>query len=262
MLPASLAAWVPVFIATATSACASAGASLVPSPHMATRRPCCWYSRISFSLASGVASARKSSTPASAAIAAAVSLLSPVIITVRDAHAAQFREALADAALDDVLELDHAERARAIGHHQRRARPGARRSRPRAAASGGSAPPCAVQPWLDRIGRALADLAAVEVDAAHARLRAEGDELRAERLHVAPANAVLLLGQHHDRAAFGRLVGQRGQLRRIGQLRGADARRRDEARRQAIAERDGAGLVEQQHVDVAGRLDRAARRWR
>jgi len=29
MLPASLAAWVPVFIATATSACARAGASLV-----------------------------------------------------------------------------------------------------------------------------------------------------------------------------------------------------------------------------------------
>ncbi len=32
MLPASLAACVPVFMATATSACASAGASLVPSP--------------------------------------------------------------------------------------------------------------------------------------------------------------------------------------------------------------------------------------
>ena len=36
MLPASLAAWVPEFIATATSAWASAGASLVPSPVMAT----------------------------------------------------------------------------------------------------------------------------------------------------------------------------------------------------------------------------------
>ena len=33
-------------------------------------------------------------------------------------------------------------------------------------------------------------------------------------------------------------------------------------RRLAVAERDGAGLVEQQHVDVAGRLDGAARRWR
>ena len=82
ILPASLAACVPLFIATATSAWASAGASLVPSPVMATRRPSAWYCRISLSLSSGVASARKSSTPASAAMAAAVSLLSPVIITV------------------------------------------------------------------------------------------------------------------------------------------------------------------------------------
>jgi hypothetical protein len=41
MLPASLAAWVPEFIATATSAWAKAGASLVPSPVMATRCPFC-----------------------------------------------------------------------------------------------------------------------------------------------------------------------------------------------------------------------------
>ena len=39
MLPASLAACVPVFMATATSAWASAGASFVPSPVMATRCP-------------------------------------------------------------------------------------------------------------------------------------------------------------------------------------------------------------------------------
>ena len=37
MFPASLAAWVPVFMATPTSAWARAGASLVPSPVMATR---------------------------------------------------------------------------------------------------------------------------------------------------------------------------------------------------------------------------------
>ena len=66
-------------------------------------------------------------------------------------------------------------------------------------------------------------LAAVEVDAAHARLRGEGDELRAQRLHVALADAVLLLGQHHDAAALGRLVGQRGELRGVGEL--GDARR-------------------------------------
>src|SRR3984885_4918795 len=83
MLPASLAAWVPEFMATATSAWANAGASLVPSPVIATSRPSLWYWRINLSFASGVASARKSSTPASAAMAAAVRRLSPVIITVR-----------------------------------------------------------------------------------------------------------------------------------------------------------------------------------
>ncbi|CKT69527.1 Uncharacterised protein [Mycobacterium tuberculosis] len=83
MLPASRAAWVPVFIATPTSACASAGASLVPSPVMATSRPPCCSRLMSASLSSGVASAKKSSTPASCAIALAVAGLSPVIITVR-----------------------------------------------------------------------------------------------------------------------------------------------------------------------------------
>ena len=83
MLPASRAATVPVFMATPTSAWASAGASLVPSPHMATSLPWDCSLRIRASLSSGVAWARKSSTPASAAMAAAVIGLSPVIITVR-----------------------------------------------------------------------------------------------------------------------------------------------------------------------------------
>ncbi len=83
MFPASLAACVPVFMATPTSACASAGASLVPSPVIATSRPPACSLRIRSILSSGVASARKSSTPASDAIACAVSGLSPVIMTVR-----------------------------------------------------------------------------------------------------------------------------------------------------------------------------------
>ena len=58
MLPASLAAAVPVFIATPTSACASAGASFVPSPVMATSRPPSCSRRINAILSSGVASAR------------------------------------------------------------------------------------------------------------------------------------------------------------------------------------------------------------
>jgi hypothetical protein len=82
MFPASLAACVPVFIATPTSAWASAGASFVPSPVIATSLPSACSRLMSAILSSGVASARKSSTPASEAIDAAVSGLSPVIITV------------------------------------------------------------------------------------------------------------------------------------------------------------------------------------
>ena len=54
----------------------------MPSPVIATMKPCSWFSRISRSLSSGFACARKPSTLASAAMAAAVSGLSPVIITV------------------------------------------------------------------------------------------------------------------------------------------------------------------------------------
>ena len=120
MLPASLAACVPVFIATPTSACASAGASLVPSPVIATSFPLACSSLISRIFASGVACARKSSTPASRAIAAAVRGLSPVIITVRMPMARKRCKAFADAAFDDVLEMNHAENLVALGNHQRR----------------------------------------------------------------------------------------------------------------------------------------------
>ena len=121
MLPASRAAWVPVFIATPTSAWASAGASLVPSPVIATSRPSACSSRISSSLRSGVASARKSSTPASSAIFAAVSRLSPVTITVRMPIARRRSKRLAHALLDGVLEVDDAEHLRVARDGERRA---------------------------------------------------------------------------------------------------------------------------------------------
>ena len=43
---------------------------------------------------------------------------------------------------------------------------------------------------------------------------------------LAAADAVLLLGQHDDRPALGRLVGQRRELRGVGQLASLDARQR------------------------------------
>ncbi len=64
--------------------------------------------------------------------------------------------------------------------------------------------------------------------------------------------------QVDDAAPLGGLVGQRGQLRRPGQLRRRRPRHREQLGRLPVAVGDGAGLVEQQHVDVAGRLDRTA----
>ena len=77
--------------------------------------------------------------------------------------------------------------------------------------------------------------------------------------NFAPAQSELLLRQHDDAAAFRRFVGQRAQVARrrpgrSGSTPGAGMKRR----RHAIAERDRAGLIEQQHIHVARRFDGAA----
>src|ERR1700688_1325065 len=262
MLPASRAACVPVFMATPTSACASAGASLVPSPHIATSLPLACSSRISFSLSSGVACARKSSAPASAAIAAAVIGLSPGIITVgmpmRGHSAKRFRMS----ALDDILELHDAEQAAVLGDRERGAsglrnfvrdrldlaRGIRHRALQHARGISGRDDPrltAAIDIVEDRVDRALADRGGAGVDAAHAGLRGKGNEGGVEFRHVAAADAVFLLCQHDDRAAFRGLVGQRGEVRRIGELLLVDAADGAERGGLAVAERDGAGLVEQ-----------------
>ena len=111
MLPASLAAEVPVFIATPTSAWASAGASFVPSPVIATRRPPSCSVLISAILSSGVASARKSSTPGLGGDRLGGQRVVAGDHHRADAHGPQLVEPLAHAGLDDVLEVDHAEGA-------------------------------------------------------------------------------------------------------------------------------------------------------
>ncbi len=111
----------------------------------------------------------------------------------------------------------------------------------------------------DRVGRTLADLAVVQIDAAHARLRGERHERRGQRLHVALAQIETVFREHDDAAAFRRFVGERGELRGVGQFLFAHAGGGNEQRGLPIAERDRAGLVEQQHVDVARGLDGAAR---
>ena len=104
----------------------------------------------------------------------------------------------------------------------------------------------------DRIHRALADARAGQIHAAHAGLRGEGHKLGVNAGQIAPAQVVLLLGQHHDGAALGSFVGERRKLRGIGQPLLAHVRRGHELRRLAVAQGDGAGLVEQQRIHVAG----------
>ncbi len=150
-----------------------------------------------------------------------------------DAHAAQFCKALADTALDDVLEVDDAEQAAVLGNRKRRAarlgdlvrnrlkfagsiRVDGRLQRTNRVAARHGLRRAAADIVEDRVHRALADRRRPGIDATHAGLCGEGHEGRGKLLHVAAADAVFLLGQHDDRAAFGRFVGERGKLCRIG----------------------------------------------
>ena len=78
-------------------------------------------------------------------------------------------------------------------------------------------------PTHDRIDRALADPAAVQVDAAHPGLRRERHELRMRLEQLPLADTVQLLRQHDDRSPLGRLVGERRELRDLGELLLLDA---------------------------------------
>ena len=78
------------------------------------------------------------------------------------------------------------------------------------------------------------------------------------RIEVRLRKAEIALGERHDRAAFGRFVREARGKRGGGEILHIDPAYRQELGRQAIAERDRAGLVEQKRVDVARRLDRTA----
>ena len=107
------------------------------------------------------------------------------------------------------------------------------------------------------IDRALAQPALADIDAGQPRHGREFDEFGAGGRRLAP-HVVFFLHHRDDRAAFGGLVGVACKQRRLGGLTLGHARYRNDLGRQPIAESDGAGLVEQQRIDVAGGLDRAA----
>ena len=77
----SMATSVPAPMARPTSARARAGASLMPSPTMATFRPSAWREATFFSLSWGRTPATTVSTPSARPTASAVRWLSPVSMT-------------------------------------------------------------------------------------------------------------------------------------------------------------------------------------
>ncbi len=89
-------------------------------------------------------------------------------------------------------------------------------------------------------------------------MRAERYEFGAETAEVATTEIVFFFGEHDDGAAFGGFVGEGGELGNVGQAFGADVGGGEKFRGLAIAEGDGAGLVEEKGVDVACSFDGAA----
>ena len=174
-----------------------------------------------------------------------------------DTHFAQFGKTLLDAALDDVLELNDTQKLAVPGDSQGRApRFGDRvgdfrqsRAIVRTGADMGQ----------DGIDRAFADGYPFRVNAADARVGRERNEAGIHGGHIAATDAVFLLGQHNNGASLGRLVGQRGQLRRFGQFLGGDAGGGVKIGCLTIAQGDGAGFVQKQRVHIAGRFHGAAR---
>nr|GFC69940.1 hypothetical protein [Tanacetum cinerariifolium] len=130
-----------------------------------------------------------------------------------DAHAAQALEALLNAGLDDVLQLDHAQNAVVFAHYQRRAT------------------------VAGHVGYVLGRLVG-EGLAGGVGQAADG---------VGLVEAAILARQLHDALALGRFVVQRGQHGGFYQLAFAHAGGGPKVRGLAVADGDGAGFVEQQH---------------
>ncbi len=252
MLAASLAADVPLFIASPTSDWARAGASFVPSPVIATRWPsaCSLRMKAIFVLGRGlgdeVVDARLPGDRRRRAWVVAGDHHRP------DAHPAELGEALDEPLLDRVLELDHAEHATVdsgwpagspprsaitVGRGQR-ARPASPPSRSAAMASTAplrisrrrrsSARRCVRVSAVNGISSAM-----VAVESAEAGLRRS----------VPPGCAELgepLSGELDDRAPLGRLVADRGDEGGRHGLGLGHARSRRDRRGQPVAVGDRA----------------------
>ncbi len=170
-----------------------------------------------------------------------------------DAHRAAARSKRSrDARLDDVLEVDHAER-RCVASATTSGVPPLRGDRRRRwpSSSAGTVPPCSLDPAPHRVGRALADLLGRRRSTPLIRgLRGERDEHGAGRRRASRSRIAVAAPWRARRCErpSGVSSASEGELGGVGQVRLGDAGDRDELDRLPVAAGDGARLVQQQGV--------------
>src|SRR5262249_17070102 len=139
-----------------------------------------------------------------------------------DAHLAKLGDAVLHPALDDILQVNNAQQALAIAHCKWR--PAVSRDsvarffdqfRYLSAAFN--------HEFDDGVGGALAELASLEIDAAHSRVRRKRNECSLTFRNVPPPQAVLLFSQNYDGSALRCLVRKTGQLGGVRQVEAGNA---------------------------------------
>ncbi len=171
-------------------------------------------------------------------------------------HRPQLGETLANAGFNHVLQVNGTEQLAVAGHQQRRA-PALGDSLNVAGQGRRHLLAAQIEVIEHRIDRTLAVAMPLPVgpgQAGFGRERNHLDRLTGRLLHRVQAAQVL-----DNRLALGGVIGQRGQQRRLRQVAGGHARRLEHGAAAAVTEGDGAGLVQQQHVYVTGRLYCTAR---
>ncbi len=114
-------------------------------------------------------------------------------------------------------------------------------------------------PLPDAFGGPFANVLAIDVEPAHAGLGGEGDEGgMGQFVNFPSADAVFILGEDDDAAAFRGLVGETGELGGLRKFPFVDTGGGNEFGRFPVAQGDGPGFVQEQDVDVAGGFDGAS----
>jgi hypothetical protein len=270
-LPASLAADVPVFIATPTSAWANAGGVVGAVPGHRDELAALLLGLDQHHLVLGSGLGQEVVHPGLACNGASGERVVAGDHHGSNAHPPHLVEPLPHTGLDDVFEVDHPECTRwfalsLLGDHQGGTAGGADAVHNRTYTV---RRPAAVlpHPSQNRCRGTLTDaepgaicVPVGQVDAGHPGLSAERHPVGRRQLAWLPCpEPVPLFREDDDGPPLGGLVGEAGELCGVSQLDLIGVADRDELARLPVAQRNGACLVQQQGVDVTGRLHRSAR---